>query len=208
VLVPNNGPAPTTLPGSRWGQEKEVVRFDRMLPLFFLGGANFTEWYYPSAGLSTTTAGACVQGTCVLGDTVGAACDSDQKCGQVISLDSTALSVGRGRRDIENLTQVANINVPVISFGATNGLVPVPGRLTPFATSIGVCTAPSCDGSTPRVVAAASPNAAFPTFGNVAGGFEVHMSEGLAHVDATTAEDDDNANVLKPLSDFLARNVR
>ena len=208
AAVPNNGAAPTTLPGSRWGQEKEVTRFDRMLATFFFGGTNFTDWYYPSSGLGTTVAGACVNGSCVLGDVIGAACQNDGGCGQAINLDSTALSVGRGRRDIENLTQAANINIPVIGFGGTNGLAPVPGRFTAFAQSIGPCTVPSCDGATPRVVNASAPSAAFPTFGNANGGFEVHMSEGLGHVDVLTAEDDANNNVVKPLSDFLARHTQ
>ena len=49
---------------------------------------------------------------------------------------------------------------------------------------------------------------AFPTFGGVAGGFEVHISEGFAHVDVLTAEDNADNNVIAPLADFLARNVR
>jgi len=128
-------------------------------------------------------------------------------CGQSVNLDSTALSVGRGRRDIENLTQAASINIPVIGFGGSNGLAPVPGRYTPFAQSIGVCTAPSCNGA-PRVVDASTPNPAFPTFGDVNGGFEVYINEGFAHVDVLTAEDDVNNNVLAPLSAFIDRNVQ
>ena len=45
---PNNGPPPTTLPGGMWGQEKEVTRIDRMATNFYLGGTNFTDWYYPA----------------------------------------------------------------------------------------------------------------------------------------------------------------
>ena len=40
-----------------------------------------------------------------------------------------------------------------------------------------------------------------------AGGFEVHLSEGYAHVDIVTAEDDADNNVTGPLLDFLARNL-
>ena len=210
AAVPDNGPAPTTLPGAVWGQEKEVTRFDRMLTTFFQGRTNFVDWYYPSSGLSVTSvAGVCNAGVCITGN-VGAACTTGNAatvCGQSINLDSTQLSVGRGRRDIENLTQAAAINIPVIGFGGSNGLAPVPGRYTPFAQSIGVCTAPSCDG-TPRVVDASTPNPAFPTFGDINGGFEVHISEGFAHVDVLTSEDDGNNNVLAPLSAFLARNVQ
>jgi len=205
--VPYNGPPPTTLPGHVWGQEKEVTRMDRMVTNFFAGHTDFTDWYFPSSGLGVTSvSGVCTSGTCTVGN-VGASCSSAASCSQSISLDSSALSVGRGRRDIENLTQAANINIPVIGFGGTNGLAPVPGRYTPFAQSIGTCTAPSCDG-TPRVVDASVPNPAFPTFGGVNGGYEVHMSEGFAHIDVLTAEDTPDNNVLEPLTQFLARNVQ
>jgi len=204
--LPNNGAAPSALPGGAWGQEKEVTRFDRFLTTFYAGGSNFTDWYYPSAGPSTTSVtGVCTTGICTVGN-VGTLCSSNSQCSQSINLDSSALSIGRNRRDIENLTQAASINVPVIGFGGTNGLVPVPGRFVAFAQSIGPCTAPSCTGSTPRVVDAAMPNPAFPTFGDVAGGFEVYMSEGFAHVDVLTAEDNPDNNVLTPLAAFLARN--
>jgi pimeloyl-ACP methyl ester carboxylesterase len=205
--VPNNGPPPTTLPGGIWGQEKEVTRMDRMVTNFYAGHTDFTDWYYPSSGLSVTSVtGVCTSGTCTVGN-VGASCSSSATCSQSISLDSTALSIGRGRRDIENLTQAPAINIPVIGFGGSNGLAPVPGRYIPFAQSIGVCTAPSCDG-TPRVVDAGMPNPAFPTFGAVPGGFEVYMSEGFAHLDVVTAEDTVDNNVLEPLTQFLARNVQ
>jgi pimeloyl-ACP methyl ester carboxylesterase len=210
AVLPNNGPPPTTLPGAVWGQEKEVTRFDRMITTFFAGHSNFTDWYYPSSGLSVTSvAGVCTSSVCTTGN-VGAACTPSTAaavCGQSINLDSSALSVGRGRRDIENLTQAAGINIPVIGFGGSNGLAPVPGRYTPFAQSIGVCTAPSCNGA-PRVVDASTPNPAFPTFGDVNGGFEVYINEGFAHVDVLTAEDDANNNVLAPLSAFIDRNVQ
>jgi pimeloyl-ACP methyl ester carboxylesterase len=215
--TPYNGAPPTTIPASgvAWGQEKEVTRFDRLMTTFFTGGTNFTDWYYPNAGPSTTSvSGKCssLAGNCVAGN-VGAACVgtsqalADAQCNQAIDLDSTALSVGRGRRDIENLTQAANINIPVIAFGASNGLTPVPGNYIPFASSIGLCTAPSCDTTSPRVVNAALPNPAFPTFGDINGGFETHISEGFAHVDVLTAEDNASNNVVAPLAAFLERNV-
>ena len=169
------------------------------------GGTNFTDWYYPSGGLGVTSvAGVCTSGTCSAGN-VGASCAANGDCGQAINLDSTPLSVGRGRRDIENLTQAPNVNIPVIAFGASNGLVTVPGGYVPFAQSIGACSAPGCDG-TPRVVDATTPNPAFPTFGGVPGGFEVYISEGFSHVDIVTAEDDANNNVVAPLAAFLERN--
>ena len=178
-VVPYNGPAPTSLPAGEWGQEKEVTRIDRMGQTFITDWTNFTDWYYPSSGLSVTSA---------------------------IGLDSTQLSVGRGRRDIENLTQAANVDIPVIAFGGTNGLTPVPANYLDFAQSIGPCTAPSCTGS-PRVVDPSNPNPAFPTYGGPDGGFEVHLSEGYAHIDIVTAEDDANNNVIGPLIDFLERNL-
>jgi len=181
-----------------------------------LGGTNFTDWYYPSAGLGTTSvAGVCSAnpGTCTVGN-VGAACSganqtaANAQCSQSINLDSTQLSVGRNRRDIENLTQAAGINVPVICFGGSNGLTPAPGSYVAFAQSIGTCTAPSCDGSTPRVVNASTPNPAFPTLGGVAGGFEAFISEGYSHVDIVSTDDGLHNHVVGPLVDFLVRNAQ
>jgi pimeloyl-ACP methyl ester carboxylesterase len=205
-LIPNNGPAPTTLPGAVWGQEREVTRLDRLVGNFYVGHTNFTDTYYPSSGLGVTSVtGVCTLGTCTVG-AVGASCTTAAQCSQAISLDSSALSIGRNRRDIENLTQAAAIDIPVIAFGGTNGLVPVAGGYTPFGSSIGVCTAPSCDGTTPRVVNASVPNPAFPTFGGVNGGFEVVMAEGFAHVDVVTAEDTAVNPITPALINFLKRN--
>ena len=206
-VLPNNGPAPTTLPAGKWGQEKEVTDIFRMPYVFVAGNTNFTDWYYPSAGTSVTSvSGRCSAGTCIAGN-VGAPCTGDASCAQAINLDSTALSIGRGRRDIENLTQAPSISIPVIAFGGTNGLATVPGVYQPFASSIGTCTAPSCSGA-PRVIDANSPSRAFPTFGDVAGGFEVYMNEGFAHLDVVTAEDGPDNHVLAPLAAFLERNVQ
>jgi len=209
---PNLGPAPTTLPATRWGQDKEVTRLDRVLWSFFAGGTNFSDWYYPNAGPSTTSVtGVCTSGTCTVGN-VGAVCGVAADCSQAINLDSTKLSApapaGRGRCDIENLTQAGNINVPVIAFSGSHGLAPVPGVYTAFAQSIGTCSAPSCDKTTGRVVSATSPNPAFPTFGDVAGGFEVFVNEGFAHLDVLTAEDNSDNHVVGPLSDFIDRNIQ
>jgi hypothetical protein len=207
AVLPNNGPPPTSLPAVRWGQEKEVTDFQRLLSTFYRGGSNFTDWYFPNAGPSTTTvAGDCDAGTCIVGN-VGASCAVDGECSQSAGLDSSALSIGRGRRDIENLTQAANVDIPVIGFGGSNGLAPVPASFLGFAQSVGVCAAASCNG-TARVVDALNPNPAFPTYGNVDGGYEVHISEGFAHVDVLTAEDNGDNNVLAPLAAFLARNTQ
>ncbi len=184
TVEPDRGPPPTALPGTQWGPDKQATRLDRVVWTFFSGQTNFSDWYFPSSGLGTTSG---------------------------IGLDSTKLSAppptGRGRCDIENLTQAANINIPVIAFAGAHGLAPVPGVYTAFAQSIGPCTQPSCDQTTPRVVDAAVPNPAFPTFGNVAGGFEVYVNEGYAHLDVLTAEDNADNHVVEPLSDFLARNA-
>jgi hypothetical protein len=233
-VLPNNGPPPVSLPATRWGQEKEVVKLGRYADQFLANGYNAADWYYSSAGLSmTSVSGLCDGATCDVGGTdqcvggpnngaactddedcglcsagdVGAPCDSNGDCSQSLGLDTTQLSVGRSRRDIANQTEAANIDIPVICFGGSNGLTPTPSSYVPFAQSIGTCTAPSCDG-TARVVDASLPNPAFPTFGNVNGGFEVHISEGFAHQDIVVAEDDADNNVLGPLSDFIARNVQ
>jgi hypothetical protein len=181
----DNGQPPAELPAGVWGIEREPTRFDRLLQLF-IQEANFLDWYFPSSGLSVTEG--------------------------LPGLDSSALSLdppmGRGRRDIENLTQAANIDIPVICFGGSNGLTTVPGAYVPFANSIAGCSAPSCDGATPRVIDASSPNEAFPTLGEIDGGFEVHISEGYSHVDIATAEDGTDNRVIGPLGAFLARNAR
>ena len=148
--------------------------------------------------------GVCSAGFCTVGN-VGAACSTNAQCNQSLGIDSSALSIGRGRRDIENMTQAANIDIPVIGLGGSNGLVPVPGSFVAFASSIGTCTAPSCSGA-PRVVNASVPSPAFPSFGDVAGGYEVHITEGYSHVDVLTAEDTAGNNVLAPLAAFLDRN--
>ncbi|MCG8590932.1 MAG: hypothetical protein MJE66_16695, partial [Proteobacteria bacterium] len=185
-VLPDNGPAPTTLPGGVWGVETEPTDVDRLFRTFYAGDTNFVEWYYPSSGL---------------GVTAGAG-----------GLDTTALSadppLGRGRRDIANLTEAQNIDVPVIAFGGSNGLTPIPAAFLAFAETLAPCAAPSCDGSTPRVVDASNPNPAFPTYGGVAGGYEVHMSVGYSHVDVLTARDQPGNNVVAPLVDFLVRNLQ
>jgi hypothetical protein len=196
-----HGPPPSTISGAVWGLEAEVTRIDRFDDTFIAGGNPSMVLRHPArTSLRRLQRGLPERN-------VGAACANDAPRAQSISLDSTALSVGRGRRDIANLTQAGQIDIPVIAFGGSNGLVPVPGLFTSLATSLGLCTAPSCTG-TARVVDAALPTPAFPTFGGVAGGFEVHISLGFAHNDVVTAEDIPANNVLAPLSDFLARNVQ
>ncbi|RMF22800.1 MAG: hypothetical protein D6760_06660, partial [Deltaproteobacteria bacterium] len=181
--IPNNG-----LPGGPSavnGQEKEVSRASILFSMLRSGEPNFGDWYFASSGLSVT----------------------DELSGGVFSggLDSSPLSVGRGRPDIENLTQASSIDIPVICFGGTNGLTPTRGSFKAFAESIGTCTAPTCDGTTPRVVNPLSINT---VYGDVAGGFEVYLSEGYAHIDIVSAEDDpSHNNVYDPLMAFLDRNT-
>ena len=187
--TPDNGPAPESLSEiGRWGQEVEPSDLaGHMLPMFYRGQTNFSEWYYPSSGLTVVQ-------------------------GEGLGLDTTALSApppaGRGRSDIENRTQAGAIDVPVIAFGGSNGLTPTPASWLGFARSIGPCAAPACDGTTGRLVDAANPSEAFPSFGDVAGGFEVYIVEGYAHLDVLTAEDDASNGVLAPLLDFLVRHLQ
>lgn len=181
--IPNNGPPTATL-SQVWGQEKEVTDLNRFFPVLFAGGTDFGDWYFASSGLSVTS--------------------ELNPPGVFGGLDSTPLSIGRNRPDIENLTQAAAIDIPVIAFGGSNGLTPTAAGYKAFANSIGACTAPSCMGG-PRIVA---DDPITPTFGSVAGGFEVYIQEGYAHIDVLTADDDPAHNdVLGPLLAFLTRNT-
>jgi len=185
--TPFNGPAPVAIADIRaWGQETEPSDLEgRMLPLFYRGGTNFSEWYYSSSGLGVTTG---------------------------LGLDTTALSapppLGRGRSDIDNRTQAAAVDIPVIAFGGSNGLTPAPAAWLGYADALAPCGAPSCDGSTARILDRANPSEAFPTFGGIAGGFEVYISEGYSHVDIVTADDDETNNVVGPLLEFVRRNLQ
>lgn len=186
-IIEDNGPPPTSIENiSAWGLEVEASDLEgRMLPLFYLGETNFLEWYYSSSGLGVT---------------------------RELGLDTTQLSapspLGRGRSDIDNRTQARNIDIPVIAFGGSNGLTEAPAAWLRFAAAIGSCAASSCDGQTPRILDRNNPNEAFPTFGEVAGGFEVYISEGYAHVDIVTADVDETNNVIGPLLQFIGRNLQ
>jgi pimeloyl-ACP methyl ester carboxylesterase len=182
----DNGPAPVSLENAGvWGLEVEPSDLEgRMLPIFYQGQTNFSDWYYPSSGLGVTSG---------------------------LGLDTSALSLpeplGRGRSDIDNRTQARSIDVPVIAFGGSNGLTPVPASWLGFADAIAPCAAASCDGASGRILDRFNPSEAFPTFGGVAGGFEVYLSEGYAHLDILTADDDDTNNVIAPLLAFIKRNL-
>ena len=152
--------------------------------MFYRGQTNFTDWYYPSSGLGVVSG---------------------------LGLDTSPLSapppLGRGRTDIDNRTQGEMIDIPVIAFGGSNGLTPTPASWRAFASLIATCTTLACDGVTSRLVDADNPSPAFPSYGDVSGGFEVYMSEGYAHFDVLSAEDDEANNVIAPLLAFVARHL-
>lgn len=182
----DNGPAPRSLEQiDTWGLEVEPSDLRRMLPMFYQGQTNFSDWYYPSSGLGVVAE---------------------------LGLDTTPLSAppprGRGRSDIDNRTQGGLIDIPVIAFGGSNGLTPTAASWRGFASAIAMCAAPACDGVTPRLVDTENPSPAFPTYGEVAGGFEVYISEGYAHFDVLSAENDDSNKVIGPLLAFLARHLQ
>ena len=132
--------------------------------------------------------------------------------GANLGLDTSKLSLpvaqgGRGRADIVNQTQARKINIPVIGFGGTNGLTPVSGLWRGFANAIAPCVTVTCNG-TPRMLSGAADSSAFPTYGGPEGGFEVHLSEGYAHLDVITADDDATNNVIDPLLAFIKRNAQ
>jgi pimeloyl-ACP methyl ester carboxylesterase len=185
-----NGPPPESFENITdvgvWGTEVEPTDLEGgVVPMFYRGATNFLDWYYPSSGLSITSG---------------------------LGLDTTLLSApppeGRGRSDIDNRTQAAGIDIPVIAFGGSNGLARIPAVWLGFADAIGPCATASCDGVTPRVLDRANPSQAFPTFGDVAGGFEVHISEGYSHVDIIAAVDDQTNHVIGPMLDFINRNLK
>ena len=189
----DHGPAPTSLLTTprHWGVEAEPSNLWRMVPSFFTGDTNFSDWYYPSTGL-----------------TVG----NSNDVGVNLGLDTSALSLpapeGRGRSDIVNQTQARAIDIPIIAFGGSNGLTPVPGIWTGFASAIAPCAAASCEEGAARMPTGQLPTDAFPEFGGAAGGFEVYISEGYSHMDVLTADNDATNNVINPLAAFIARNLQ
>jgi hypothetical protein len=196
----DHGAAPTvlTLTPWRWGLEQEASSMERLIRTWFLGGTNISDWHYPESGLNLT--GFLTPDPATLSTYGGSQLDSS-----ALSLDPPA---GRGRRDIENLVEAANVDIPVICLGGSIGNMTVPGWFTYFGDSIGTCTAPSCDGVTSRVVDPALPNTAFPTLGGVAGGFEAYITEGYTHGDMIYSEDNEGNNVIGPIVNFIERNMQ
>ncbi|MFT6957364.1 MAG: pimeloyl-ACP methyl ester carboxylesterase [Halieaceae bacterium] len=180
----DNGPAPTDRQQAGvWGVEVEPINFEgRILTATYRGETNFFDWYYPSSGLTVTSG---------------------------LGLDTSTLSapppLGRGRTDIDNRTEAKNINIPVIGFGGSNGLTPVPAAFLQFARAIAPCASTACDGVTARIVDDSQPSTAFPTYGEISGGFEVYISQGYAHNDVLSAEDREDNKVIGPLVQFLQR---
>ena len=77
----------TFVAGCVWGVEAEPSSLQRVAELNYTGNTNFTDWYYPNAGPSVTSAsGRCVSSVCTAGN-VGAACTSDAQCAQSIGLE-------------------------------------------------------------------------------------------------------------------------
>ena len=193
-VLNDNGPAPSSMLTTPryWGQEVEPTNLGRLTPAFYAGQSNFSDWYYPSTGL-------------LLGNA--------STGGANLGLDTSALSLpielgGRGRADIVNQTQARNIDIPVIAFGGSNGLAPLPGSWRGIANSIAPCAAVSCAAGTPRMTAGAADFSAFPQYGGIEGGFEVYISEGYSHNDVLTADDDETNNVVQPLLAFIERNAQ
>ncbi|GIW41551.1 MAG: hypothetical protein KatS3mg076_2128 [Candidatus Binatia bacterium] len=180
--LPDNGPLAAA--DRVWGKEKEVTDLGRLLAAFTDGELDFGDWYFPSSGLSVTR-------------------ELDLAAG-FANLDTRALSERRGRPDIENLTLAGEIDIPVLCVGASNGLVPSGAGFRNLASALGPCRAEGCDG-TPRLV---RDDPLRPEFGGRAGGFEVVLAEGFAHVDVLTAEDGPDNPVVGAILDFVLRPLR
>jgi len=132
----DNGPRP--LPNAtpiNWGNEVEVTSLDDVLAIQALP-ANFVEWYYLSGRSSLDSA---------------------------YGIDSSALVAesvtATGSEGPLVLTQNANVNVPVLGIGGSNGLTPLESS---FATYLGSIATPAADK-------------------------EVRIVEGYAHLDVLTA---------------------
>jgi len=132
----SNGPRPLpTATPTNWGNEVEVTSLDDILEIQALP-SNFIEWYYLSGRSSLDGA---------------------------YGIDSSALVAqsvaATGNEGPLVLTQNANVNVPVLGIGGSNGLAPLESS---FATYLGSIATPAADK-------------------------EVLIVEGYAHLDVLTA---------------------
>jgi hypothetical protein len=135
----DNGPRPApTDPPKDWGHEVEVTDLDDILRIQY-GDSNFVEWYYLSGRTGL-----------------------DGQYG----LDSSALVAqsvaATGSEGPLVVTQNANVDVPVLCIGGSNGLAPTEGSFSHYLGSI--ATPPADE--------------------------EVDILEGYAHIDVLTARHD------------------
>ncbi len=132
----NNGPRPLpTATPANWGNELEVTSLDDILEIQALP-SNFVEWYFLS-GRSNLDGAYGIDSSALVAQSVAATGDE----GPLV------------------LTQNANVNVPVLGIGGSNGLAPLESS---FATYLGSIATPAADK-------------------------EVLIVEGYAHLDVLTA---------------------
>lgn len=132
----NNGPRPLpTATPVNWGNEVEVTSLDDILEIQALP-SNFVEWYF-LAGRSNLDGSYGIDSSALVAQSVAAT----------------------GNEGPLVLTQNANVNVPVLGIGGSNGLAPLESS---FATYLGSIATPAADK-------------------------EVLIVEGYAHVDVLTA---------------------
>ena len=124
--------APIALPGTNWGQEVEAVRIDRLRSCVLRRAAAPTRrtGTARSRGLGDDVAPGVCSGTTAAhvfaGNVGGRVRRRNAGAGRpaVPAVDLARLEravIPRGRRDIENLTQAANVNIPVLASAAATG---------------------------------------------------------------------------------------
>jgi pimeloyl-ACP methyl ester carboxylesterase len=132
----DNGPRPLpTDPPRNWGHEAEVTSLDDILAIQ-TAASNFVEWYFLS-GRSNLDANYGIDSSALVAESIAAT----------------------GKEGPLVLTQNANVNVPVLCIGASNGLAPLESS---FSTYLGSIATPAADE-------------------------EVVLVEGYAHLDVLTA---------------------
>jgi pimeloyl-ACP methyl ester carboxylesterase len=144
ALIDNGArPAPDATP-RLWGHEVEVTSLADILEIQALP-SNFVEWYFLS-GRSTLDGSYGVDSSALVAEAVAATGDE----GPLV------------------LTQNANVDVPVLAIGGSNGLAPLESS---FATYLGSIATPPADQ-------------------------EIFIAEGYAHLDVLTAQDNASVPVL------------